>query len=79
LPESSPFHHDPVGQEPPLGFSTDAMMEPTGTYAEIQKSIEATDASPPSSAAPVGGAGAAPLGPAPPERAAPRRSISRKA
>jgi hypothetical protein len=70
LPEASPWHDNVVPPEEPLGVDINA-VEPTGTFAEIQKSIEATDASPPSSAAPVGGAGASP-GPAPAKRA-PRR------
>ena len=39
LPENSPWHHDPVPATQPLGFSVDA-MEPVGTQAEIEASIE---------------------------------------
>jgi hypothetical protein len=39
LPASSPSHHDPVPNEAPLGFSIDA-MEPLGTEAEVQASID---------------------------------------
>jgi hypothetical protein len=38
-PENSPWHHDPVAATEPLGFSVDA-MEPVGTHAEVQASIE---------------------------------------
>ena len=37
-PASSPWHHDPVPIEPPLGINIDA-MEPTGTAQEIERSI----------------------------------------
>jgi hypothetical protein len=40
LPESSPWHHDPVPATEPLGFSVNA-MEPVGTQAEIEASIPA--------------------------------------
>ena len=38
-PADSPFHHDPVGPEPPLGFDVNA-VEPCGTVPEIQQSLE---------------------------------------
>jgi hypothetical protein len=38
LPESSPWHHDPVGPEEPLGFSVNA-LEPSATPAFL---VEAT-------------------------------------
>jgi hypothetical protein len=38
-PPTSPFHHDPVGQEPRLGYSVED-HEPVGTYSEIQASLE---------------------------------------
>ena len=38
LPAGSPWAGDPVGLEPPLGFSVDA-MEPTGEAHEIQASL----------------------------------------
>lgn len=39
LPASSPSHHDVVPDEPPLGYSVDE-MQPLGTAAEIQASID---------------------------------------
>jgi hypothetical protein len=30
LPPSSPWHHDPVGKEPPLGFAIDEVGEALG-------------------------------------------------
>jgi hypothetical protein len=39
LPESSPWHHDPVPPEEPLGYSVDA-MEPVGSQQEVQASID---------------------------------------
>jgi len=41
-PPTSPFHHDPVGSEPPLGFAVDEMV-PVGTEVEIERSIAALD------------------------------------
>jgi hypothetical protein len=38
-PPNSPFRRDPAGQEPPLGFSVD-QMDPVGTAAEIEASLE---------------------------------------
>jgi hypothetical protein len=38
LPETSPWHHDPVGQEPPIGIDVSA-TEPVGTHAEIEASL----------------------------------------
>lgn len=40
LPETSPFHHDPVGQEPPLNFQETSALEPVGTFPEVQQSLE---------------------------------------
>jgi hypothetical protein len=37
-PEGSPWAHDPVGPEPPLGYSIDA-MEPVGAPHEIERSL----------------------------------------
>jgi hypothetical protein len=57
LPASSPFHHDPVGHEPPLGFDVNA-LEPTGTHVEVEQSLQALgEAGSPSSGQPDGGAG----------------------
>jgi hypothetical protein len=43
LPETSPWHHDPVPDEPPIGIDVNA-VEPTGTHAEIEQSLcEARD------------------------------------
>jgi hypothetical protein len=39
LPASSPSHHDPVPDERPLGYSIDE-MQPLGTEAEVQASID---------------------------------------
>jgi hypothetical protein len=39
LPESSPWHHDPVPQEEPLNFDISA-VEPVGEVSEIAASIE---------------------------------------
>jgi hypothetical protein len=39
-PPNSPWHHDPVGLEPPLGYSVNE-MEPVGTPAEVARSVEA--------------------------------------
>jgi hypothetical protein len=41
-PEGSPWASDPVGQEPPLGFSVEA-MEPVGNPHEIERSLRAMD------------------------------------
>jgi hypothetical protein len=38
-PPNSPFHHDRVPDEPPLGFSVED-HEPVGTAKEIQASLE---------------------------------------
>ena len=37
-PEHSFWHHDVVGQEPPLGYSVNDMM-PTGNPAEVATSV----------------------------------------
>jgi hypothetical protein len=42
-PAHSPWHHDPVGLEPPLGYSVDE-MEPVGTPAEVEASIRQLEA-----------------------------------
>jgi hypothetical protein len=42
-PPHSPWHHDPVGLEPPLGYSID-QMEPVGTPAEVEASIRQLEA-----------------------------------
>jgi hypothetical protein len=39
LPVSSPWSHDPVPNEAPLGFCIDA-IEPVGTAKEIEQSIQ---------------------------------------
>ena len=39
LPEGSFWAGDPVGLEPSLGYSVDD-LEPVGTYAEVQASLE---------------------------------------
>jgi hypothetical protein len=41
LPAGSPFHHDPVPPEPPLGQDVNA-MQPVGTEAEIAQSVAAS-------------------------------------
>jgi hypothetical protein len=41
-PPTSPFHHDPVPDEPPLGFSVNE-LQPTGEPHEIAASIAAQD------------------------------------
>jgi hypothetical protein len=77
LPDASPWANNPVGQEPPLGFSIDA-LEPTGTHVEVEQSLQALgEAGCPSSGEPDDGVDA-PLSPAPGERRASRRT-SRKA
>ena len=38
-PANSPFHRDPVPDEPALGFSVED-HEPVGTHSEIQRSLE---------------------------------------
>lgn len=38
LPEGSPWAGDPVGLEPSLGYSVDD-LEPTGTAAEVERSL----------------------------------------
>jgi hypothetical protein len=38
LPETSPWHNDPVPAEEPLGVDIN-MVEAVGTYAEIEKSL----------------------------------------
>jgi hypothetical protein len=42
-PEGSPWHHDPLGPEPPLGYSVD-QMEPVGSPAEVEASIQRLEA-----------------------------------
>jgi len=38
LPEASPWHHDPVPPEAPLGIDVNA-LEPVGTEREVQASL----------------------------------------
>jgi hypothetical protein len=38
-PPNSPFHRDPVGREPPLGYAIDE-HPPVGTAKEVQASID---------------------------------------
>jgi hypothetical protein len=45
-PTNSPFHHDPVGQEPPLGFPVD-QMPPVGEPHEVAASLAVETPSPP--------------------------------
>jgi hypothetical protein len=42
-PAWSPWHHDPVGLEPPLGYSVDEMVA-VGTPAEVEASIRQLEA-----------------------------------
>jgi hypothetical protein len=42
-PAHSHWHHDPIGLEPPLGYSVD-QMEPVGTPAEVEASIRQLEA-----------------------------------
>ena len=42
-PEGSPWAQDPVGLEPPLGYSVEE-MEPVGAPHEIERSIAALEA-----------------------------------
>jgi hypothetical protein len=44
-PSTSPWHHDPIGTEPPLGYSVDA-IEPVGEVFE--RDGDAVDSTPPS-------------------------------
>jgi hypothetical protein len=59
LPSNSPFHHDVVGPEPPLGFSVEE-MQPVGSYHEIQVSLERLGEPASPSGQPDGGSAAAP-------------------
>jgi hypothetical protein len=43
LPEGSPWHHDAVGVEPPLGFSVNA-MEPVGEPHEVEAAARRLEA-----------------------------------
>jgi hypothetical protein len=65
LPPNSPWHHNPLPAEEPLGVDINA-AEPVGTHAEIAKSLrEARDgADPPSASLPdsPNDEGRAPLG-----------------
>jgi len=40
LPETSPWHHDPVGQEAPLGFSVENVAFCGDTVVELIASVE---------------------------------------
>jgi len=42
-PETSPWHHDPVGLEPPLGYSVET-MEPVGEPHEVADSLKQLEA-----------------------------------
>jgi hypothetical protein len=42
-PPHSPWHHDPVGLEPPLGYSVNEMVA-VGTPAEVEASIRQLEA-----------------------------------
>ena len=41
-PEGSPWSYDPVGPEPPLGYSVDE-MEPVGSPHEVERSLRAIE------------------------------------
>jgi hypothetical protein len=51
LPANSPWHHDPVPDEPPLGYAIDAMpeLEPSTTAPHpVEATGEPTERAPPS-------------------------------